>query len=51
MLIKTLGYSEYGVADKITISNITVEKKLSTLLKLASGFGGCNAAALFKKHE
>ena len=49
-LIKTLGFSDFGVAEPITISDKTEKRELKTLLKLASGFGGCNAAALFVKH-
>ncbi len=49
MLIKTLGYSDFGVAQPIKISDQTIGKEIQTMLKLASGFGGCNAAALFQK--
>ncbi len=48
-LIKTLGYSDFGVVQPIKISDQTVEKEIQTMLKLASGFGGCNVAALFQK--
>ncbi|MEI7596276.1 MAG: beta-ketoacyl synthase N-terminal-like domain-containing protein [Bacteroidota bacterium] len=51
MLIKTIGYNEYGVVGNITISDKTEKKEYKTLLKVASGFGGCNAAALFEKHD
>ncbi len=50
-LIKTIGCTNQGTAEKINISKETKEQKLTSLLKLASGFGGCNAAALFIKHE
>ncbi|NJO89237.1 MAG: hypothetical protein HC831_09975 [Chloroflexia bacterium] len=48
-MIKTLGFSDFGVAQPIKISDKTIEKEIQTMLKLASGFGGCNAAALFQK--
>jgi len=51
MLIKTLGYEQFGVVEQITISDKTEPKQLKTLLKLASGFGGSNVAAYFKKHD
>lgn len=51
VLINTLGYSEFGVAEPITISSSTKACELKSMLKIASGFGGCNAAALFRKHD
>ncbi|HYF67489.1 MAG TPA: beta-ketoacyl synthase N-terminal-like domain-containing protein [Ohtaekwangia sp.] len=48
-LIPTLGCSESGVSSKI---NITIKKQahfMKTVLKTASGFGGCNAAVLMEK--
>ncbi len=51
MLIKTLGFKDFGVVEQITISDKTESKQLKTLLKLASGFGGSNVAAYFKKHD
>lgn len=51
MLVKTLGYAQFGVAEQISISDKTIHKPIHSLLKIASGFGGCNAAVLFKKHR
>lgn len=50
-ILKTAGHSTFGVAEKINIVTQTEDRKIKTLLKLASGFGGCNAAALFEKHD
>jgi 3-oxoacyl-[acyl-carrier-protein] synthase I len=50
-LIKTLGFKKFGVVQPIKISDTTTGTEIQTMLKLASGFGGCNAAALFKKHD
>lgn len=50
-ILKTAGYSTFGVAEKINIVTQTEDREIKTLLKLASGFGGCNAAALFEKHD
>lgn len=49
-LIKTLGCDEPGVAEPIHIVRENENKEIFRLLKIASGFGGCNAAALFVKH-
>ena len=48
LLPATRGFSSMGVSGKINVSNETRTGKPDTLLKIASGFGGCNAAALFK---
>ena len=44
----TRGFSSLGVSGAITVSAHTQHVKTDSLLKIASGFGGCNAAALFK---
>lgn len=46
-LIKTLGYTTFGVAEKINVISETRPYKLNNCLKVASGFGGCNAAVIF----
>ncbi len=51
ILINTLGCETLGITENINIIRKTTQHKLNSLLKLASGFGGCNAAALFLKHE
>jgi 3-oxoacyl-[acyl-carrier-protein] synthase-1 len=43
------GFEELGVSAKINISNAPIETKGHTLLKIISGFGGCNAALLLSK--
>ena len=43
------GFEELGVSAKVNISNAPVETKGHTLLKIISGFGGCNAALLLSK--
>jgi 3-oxoacyl-[acyl-carrier-protein] synthase-1 len=49
VLFNTLGFSESGVTHPIAIINKTAKKELGSCLKIASGFGGCNAALLFYK--
>lgn len=49
VLIKTLGCETPGTTNTV---NVLLENKLTpvnTVLKTASGFGGCNAAAILKK--
>ena len=51
LLINTKGYSELGVPEKINVINETRHAELKNFLKIASGFGGCNAAVIFSKDE
>jgi 3-oxoacyl-[acyl-carrier-protein] synthase-1 len=51
ILINTLGCETVGVAEEIAVIQETKHQELYSLLKLASGFGGGNAAALFLKNE
>lgn len=48
-LYTSLGFEELGVSKKITVINKPISKELTTFLKTASGFGGCNTAVLFEK--
>lgn len=48
-LIYSAGFSEKGLAGEISIIDKNAARTISAFLKTASGFGGCNAAALFKK--
>jgi 3-oxoacyl-[acyl-carrier-protein] synthase-1 len=48
-LIRSAGYSEKGVSGNIEIISEHGSRNIQTFLKTASGFGGCNAAALFVK--
>lgn len=47
-LAPSLGYQEQGVSRHMNIITETIEPTNHYFLKTASGFGGCNAAALFK---
>lgn len=44
----TLGFSTPGVSGEMNVTNRLSRAKTKSMLKIASGFGGCNAAALFK---
>jgi len=48
-LYASLGFDELGVSQPINIITKTTTKKMNIFLKTASGFGGCNLAAIFKK--
>ena len=48
-LYASIGYEESGVSLPINVIQKTEEKNLNVFLKTASGFGGSNTAALFKK--
>lgn len=49
MLFTSLGFSELGVSQPLNIIRKTESKDLKIFLKTASGFGGCNTAAIFRK--
>ena len=49
MLYASLGFEELGVPKPINVIKSTTPKSLTTCLKTASGFGGCNAAMVFSK--
>lgn len=48
-LIPTAGFEELGVSVPVNICARLESRHLSTCLKTASGFGGCNAAMVLKK--
>lgn len=47
--IGTLGHEEFGVSEKINLISKTCGLHYNSFLKIASGFGGCNAAILYSK--
>jgi len=49
LLFGTLGFSEPGTSQTIAVIQHIREARLQTCLKIASGFGGCNAALLISK--
>ncbi len=48
-LFKSLGFQEMGVSKPLNIIEKTEKTEIKTFLKTASGFGGCNTAAIFQK--
>ncbi len=49
MLISTAGYKQHGVSQNINIINKNASMDIVTCLKMASGFGGSNAALILQK--
>jgi 3-oxoacyl-[acyl-carrier-protein] synthase-1 len=49
VLINTLGYHEAGLTNPLAIIDRVIRKEINNCLKIASGFGGCNAAIIFCK--
>ena len=51
-VLKTVNYATPGVSKKINVvGGVNQSTNKSYFIKLISGFGGCNAAALFRKGE
>jgi len=48
-LFRSAGFETPGVIEPINVIKETIYKPVSTCLKTASGFGGCNAALVFQK--
>lgn len=48
-VIGTLGLEEYGVPEQINLTSQTRDLHFNSFLKIASGFGGCNAAVVYSK--
>ena len=50
-VIRTIGYKTHGVSKPIKISNKNIQMELNCCLKMASGFGGSNAALIISKMD
>ncbi|WP_229216601.1 beta-ketoacyl synthase [Dyadobacter sp. 3J3] len=49
LLVKSLGYKESGTSKTLNIATENKSSELNTILKTASGFGGCNASLVIRK--
>ena len=49
ILFNTKGFGEPGVSNPLNIISRSERGPINNCLKIASGFGGCNAAVLFQK--
>jgi len=50
-VLSSKGFDQLGVSPPINVCKELIRKPLSTCLKTASGFGGCNAAIVLEKHR
>jgi 3-oxoacyl-[acyl-carrier-protein] synthase-1 len=48
-IVSTMGFSDLGLAKNINVVDHTQHVEYNSILKTSSGFGGCNASALFRK--
>ena len=48
-VLKSAGYSEHGVSRPLNVAAENLDRNLNTCLKMASGFGGSNAAMIIQK--
>ena len=48
-LYKTMGFNKSGVSKNINIIRNEEKAEINNCLKIASGFGGCNAGVVFQK--
>ncbi|WP_346235948.1 beta-ketoacyl synthase N-terminal-like domain-containing protein [Niabella insulamsoli] len=51
IILPTMGFQTPGTAENITVCSTLQRSPLQVCLKTASGFGGCNAAVLFRKEK
>ena len=49
VMINTFGFENLGVTENLNVINKLTYKPINTILKTASGFGGCNASVIFTK--
>lgn len=48
-IIPSIGMTELGVTQDLNVVTELLEQRLNNCLKIASGFGGCNAAVIYQK--
>lgn len=51
VLVPTLGFNDLGVSKALNVLKKPEKKIITTFLKTASGFGGCNAAMVIQKSD
>jgi 3-oxoacyl-[acyl-carrier-protein] synthase-1 len=49
IIIQSIGFEEQGTSKALNVITKIEHKTINSCLKTASGFGGCNAAAVFEK--
>jgi 3-oxoacyl-[acyl-carrier-protein] synthase-1 len=50
IVLPSLNYNDYGVSGKITVNQKKQAVYQRSILKTASGFGGCNASVVYSKN-
>jgi 3-oxoacyl-[acyl-carrier-protein] synthase-1 len=48
-IVSTMGFSDLGLVKNINVVDKNLQTEYNSVLKTSSGFGGCNASALFRK--
>ncbi len=51
IMLKTAGFEEHGVSKPLNVLRQNESKELNCCMKMASGFGGSNAALIISKQE
>jgi len=51
ILIKTYGLENPGTVKRVNVLTKNMNQSVNRVLKIASGFGGSNAAILFEKSD
>jgi 3-oxoacyl-[acyl-carrier-protein] synthase-1 len=51
IIIPTKGFNKQGDANPVNVCSHPISKPLNSCLKIASGFGGCNAAIVLTKSQ
>jgi 3-oxoacyl-[acyl-carrier-protein] synthase-1 len=51
IIIPTKGFNKQGDANPVNVCSQLISKPLNSCLKIASGFGGCNAAIILTKSQ
>ena len=51
LLLATKGFLQLGVSGEVNLSSSHRTVKASSFIKMLSGFGGCNAAAYFRRSD
>ncbi len=49
IILKSYGFDNLGVVKPITVNNTIIQSNKNRFMKLVAGFGGSNAAIIFKK--
>lgn len=49
IIVPTLGFTELGVPVEVNVCSTKINKEMTSFIKTASGFGGCNGAIVFDK--